>query len=316
MFCENKGSYNMQSQKNTIVDMSYVSFNKNKENVLIGIYKITSPSNKVYIGQSTDLYSRFYIYKKLHCKKQIYLYSSLLKYGIENHKFEIIHICKEEELNDLEIKYSNIYKSTDREFGLNLRECGGANGKHSKESKLKMSLSSLGKKKSDEAKLKMSLSKKGVKPFISGKNHSERTKLKMSLSKTGKPSKLRGRKLSIDTKLKISQSLIGKTAWNKGIKMTESQTKNMGKPMSEQTKLNMRLSKLGKKQSPEHIKKRIESRKVFMTEQTKKKLREMAKLRLANKKNTFFGKKHSQETKNIMSERRKMYWDNLKKNIN
>lgn len=60
----------MQTLQNTIINISSISYNKNRENVLIGIYKITSPSNKVYIGQSTDLYSRFYIYKKLHCKKQ------------------------------------------------------------------------------------------------------------------------------------------------------------------------------------------------------------------------------------------------------
>jgi|GEM_PF-1092848 group I intron endonuclease len=302
----------MKKIQNTIVDISSISCNKDIENALIGIYKITSPSNKVYIGQSNDLYSRFYIYKKLHCKKQIYLYNSLLKYGIENHKFEIIHICKEEELNYLEIYYSNIYKSTDREFGLNLRECGGANGKHSEESKLKMRLSSLGKKKSKESRLKMSLSKKGVKPFITGKHHSKESILKMSLSKIGKPSKLRGINLSDECKKKISESLKGKTPWNKGKKMTEAQTINMKKPMSEQAKINMRLSKLGKKQSPEHIKKRISGRKIFMTDETKKKLSEMAKLRLSNKKNTFFGKKHSEATKKIMSDVRKLYWENIK----
>ena len=40
----------MQSLQNTIVNISSISCNKNRENVLIGIYKITSPNNKVYIG--------------------------------------------------------------------------------------------------------------------------------------------------------------------------------------------------------------------------------------------------------------------------
>ena len=47
-----------------------------------GIYKITNPKNKVYIGQSKDIIKRWYYYKTLHCKSQIKLYNSLLKYGV------------------------------------------------------------------------------------------------------------------------------------------------------------------------------------------------------------------------------------------
>ena len=37
---------------------------------LIGIYKITSPNDKIYIGQSIDIDRRFIQYQKLKCKKQ------------------------------------------------------------------------------------------------------------------------------------------------------------------------------------------------------------------------------------------------------
>lgn len=33
----------------------------------IGIYKITSPSNKIYIGQSTNITRRWDEYRKLQC---------------------------------------------------------------------------------------------------------------------------------------------------------------------------------------------------------------------------------------------------------
>lgn len=56
----------------------------------IGIYKITSPTNKVYIGQSIDLDNRIRKYKKLQCKSQILLFNSFLKHGIDNHNFKII----------------------------------------------------------------------------------------------------------------------------------------------------------------------------------------------------------------------------------
>ena len=57
---------------------------------MIGIYKITNPNNKVYIGQSRNIRRRFSAYKRLECKKQVKLFNSLNKYGVINHKFEVI----------------------------------------------------------------------------------------------------------------------------------------------------------------------------------------------------------------------------------
>ena len=69
-------------------------------NKVCGIYKITSPTNKVYIGQSTNSLFRFGAYKRLNCKKQTYLYNSFLKHGVENHTFEIIEECSIDILNE------------------------------------------------------------------------------------------------------------------------------------------------------------------------------------------------------------------------
>lgn len=41
--------------------------------VKIGIYKIKSPSNRIYIGQSWDIDKRLNYYKRLLCKSQIKL---------------------------------------------------------------------------------------------------------------------------------------------------------------------------------------------------------------------------------------------------
>ena len=38
--------------------------------MLIGIYKITSPSNKIYIGQSLDIDRRFKTYKNINKVKR------------------------------------------------------------------------------------------------------------------------------------------------------------------------------------------------------------------------------------------------------
>ena len=46
------------------------------------IYKLTSPSGKIYIGQTQCLYKRFNDYRKP--KANQYLMKAILKYGLEN----------------------------------------------------------------------------------------------------------------------------------------------------------------------------------------------------------------------------------------
>lgn len=60
---------------------------------MVGIYKITSPTGRIYIGQSIDIEKRFAYYRSLACKTQPKLYRSLLKYGFENHKLEVVITC-------------------------------------------------------------------------------------------------------------------------------------------------------------------------------------------------------------------------------
>ena len=76
---------------------------------MIGIYKITSPTKRIYIGQSIDIKRRFYNYKKIKCQGQPLLYSSLKKYGVETHKFEILCECERHELNERERYYQELY---------------------------------------------------------------------------------------------------------------------------------------------------------------------------------------------------------------
>lgn len=85
---------------------------------MIGIYKITSPSGKIYIGQSIDIERRSKIYKKEDCKGQPKLYGSLVKYGFSKHIFEVIEECKVEELNVRERHWQDFYEVLS-EKGLN-----------------------------------------------------------------------------------------------------------------------------------------------------------------------------------------------------
>ena len=76
---------------------------------MIGIYKITSPSRRIYIGQSVNINSRYINYKNLHCKTQIKLYNSIVKYGWEYHKFEVIEECEVHLLNERERYWQEHY---------------------------------------------------------------------------------------------------------------------------------------------------------------------------------------------------------------
>lgn len=163
------------------------------------IYKITNPTGKTYIGQTKKSpKERIKFYRRLHCKRQIKLYHSILKYGWDAHSFEIIFsgVVSKEELNDLEIKYIEQYRSFNSEMGMNLTS-GGIFGKidpkhheatrnrmtgrkvseatrqklrdanlgkkHSAETILKRTIAITGKKRTEESRRKYSESKKGIK---------------------------------------------------------------------------------------------------------------------------------------------------------
>ena len=174
---------------------------------MIGIYKITNPKEKIYIGQSIDLDKRFLEYKRLNCKFQRILYNSFLKYGIENHKFEVIEQCTFDLLNERERYWQDYYNCVSK-YGLNCRltRTDDKSGVMSDESKLLMSKSHIGIKRniSDESRRKMSERMKGNKnpmfekekelnPFY-GKKHSQETKLKISESKSGEKNFFYGKK--------------------------------------------------------------------------------------------------------------------------
>lgn len=85
---------------------------------MVGIYKITNPIGKIYIGQSIELHIRKRHYKKGHCKGQPRIIRSINKYGWENHTFEVIENCEVKLLNERE-RYWQEYYNVTGEMGLN-----------------------------------------------------------------------------------------------------------------------------------------------------------------------------------------------------
>jgi group I intron endonuclease len=173
---------------------------------IIGIYKITSPTEKVYIGASKNILKRWSFDYKYVCnvKSQKKLYRSFKKYGIANHKFEIIEVCKIEELFNKEIYWIKFYNSYKK--GLN-STIGGQNPPvqnkpKSLEHRLKIGLSNKGKKHSEETKQKIR-EKRALQKFTPEQIQ------KASNSRKGKESKLKGRKRpNISDKLKGRKTAI------------------------------------------------------------------------------------------------------------
>jgi group I intron endonuclease len=128
---------------------------------MIGIYKITSPTRKIYVWQSCNIEKRFKAYKHIQTKTQIKLYRSFNKHGIDNHIFEIIEECVIEKLNDKE-RYWQDYYNVIGPNGLNcvLTKSNTKSGYISDEIKSKISNSNKGKIVSKETKLKMSIAGK------------------------------------------------------------------------------------------------------------------------------------------------------------
>lgn len=85
---------------------------------MIGIYKITSPTGKIYIGQSINIEKRFNQYKFKRCKGQPILHKSFEKHGVDKHIFEILCECIIIDLNNKERYYQDLYSAVGKN-GLN-----------------------------------------------------------------------------------------------------------------------------------------------------------------------------------------------------
>jgi len=135
---------------------------------LSSIYKITNLINgKHYIGFTTDPDERWYNHQKCSAldKKNTHLYNAIKKYGIENFVFEIIYQSLDQDHTHkiMETFFIKEYDSFDNGYNMTMGGDGSLGRKDSPETKLKKSLSKLGKKRpplTQEQKDKISAAKK------------------------------------------------------------------------------------------------------------------------------------------------------------
>lgn len=177
---------------------------------ICGIYKITSPVKKIYIGQSINIINRFQNYRNLNCKQQLYLYNSLKKYGVEKHKFEIVCQCDRSELNNLEKYHIVLFQCFNNKHGLNLQSGGDSENICS-----------------DETRKKQSAKKKGKPSPMEGKHHSEETKQLLRATRLLQPDPNLGKTRSEESRENMRISHLGKKR----------------KPFTEEHKINMSKAK-------------------------------------------------------------------------
>lgn len=194
------------------------------------IYKYTSPSGKIYIGQTIDEHRRRNEFLNIKNRYGGYkINNARLKYGPENFKYEILECINIEnyddlilELNNKEQYYISFYNSI--KYGYNNTFYGNLSVGLLEDSKQRMINSLLeyyktnvgtftGKQHTDETKNKISKIRKEYykthqSPF-KGKHHTENTKLIFSVKKKeyhkNHPGTFTGKHHSIETKQKISK---------------------------------------------------------------------------------------------------------------
>lgn len=154
---------------------------------MIGIYKIESPTGKIYIGQSVNILNRFSLYIRLQCKSQSRLYNSFLKHGVDIHNFDIVEECNVEKLNEKERYWQDFYDVTGRN-GLNCRltKTEDKSGYMSEESRKKLSKTKTGLKqgpRTEQAKQNIKNGTTGIKKGPQSESHRKLN----SLTKLGIP---------------------------------------------------------------------------------------------------------------------------------
>lgn len=238
------------------------------------VYKHTFPNGKVYIGITSknpeDRWRNGFGYYS-----QPLIYNAIKKYDWNNIKHEILlDGLTKEKAEQKEIELIAQYKSNNRDFGYNVSNGGECVGKHSEETKRKISEKTKGKwNHSEETKRKMSESKKGENNSFYGKTHSDETKKKLSEINKNKT-------LSEEHKNKIGKSNKGKHHLEKTKRVISGKLKGREKTKEERRKISQ--SNKGKR----------------LSEETKRKISESLK----GENNPFYGRHHSEESKKKMSE--------------
>ena len=186
---------------------------------MYSVYKHTNKTNgKVYIGMTVNTWEKRW---DSGYRNNPHFSRAIKQYGKDGFKHKVVaDNLTREEAETLERKLIQEYDSTNPEKGYNIELGGNHNGKHSQETKRKISESQKGRVFTDEHKQRISEALKGRKigetalekqrqrmlgnTYTLGMKHTEETKRKMSESHKGKG----GRKVICLNNMRVYNSII------------------------------------------------------------------------------------------------------------
>lgn len=230
---------------------------------MTGIYKITTPSNYVYIGQSVNIKKRWNEHKWPTKRSVSLIGRSINKYGYKNHSFELLHELPADIDKKTLSAYESLYMDLYRNAGFLLLNISDAKD------------SNYGYVPSEETRKRHSEKMKGRPSPRKGKTHTENSKIIIK-EKRALQTNIKGRPL-------------GNIPWNKGLKGAQV-AHNKGISPTDEVKEKIRQKLLGSKLSPETIAKRTATLKI---NGVKRRWSEEAKKRQSEK---YLGKTKSAET--------------------
>lgn len=202
------------------------------------VYRLTSPSDKVYIGITCQAPEQRWRGGRGY-SHQRYISKAIQKYGWENFSREVLFSgLTQEEASLKEVELIAYHKSNQREFGYNI-DGGGINKIVTDETRQRLRESHLGKKSSSETRQKISDALKGRHNPHAGEPLSEYHRQRISEG-------LKGRIVTEETRQKIREG-------------------NTGKKMSADSRKKMSDSHKGLKPSPETVAKWKASNQSIMT---------------------------------------------------
>jgi group I intron endonuclease len=261
---------------------------KSKRKQIIGIYCIRR-NDKFYVGQSTDILSRFSQHKnslKLGNHHSRKLQNAYHKYGLDELSFEIIEECLESELTEKEQYWCDTLDAANLGYNIAKFVDSPMRGrKCSEETKKNMSIAQLNRFKANP-----------IKPFSDEKRNKMR---EIVIKRMEEIPGLREELSALGARL--AKNNIGRKHTPEARDNMKEAKKNLPPP-SEETKRKISVATSGEKN---HFYGKNHS------EKTKKIMSELASKR-TGEKNPFYGKHHSEESRSAIRESKKGLYDGEK----
>jgi len=261
-------------------------------------------NNMIYIGQTWLSLKKRFGPRGLGYKNSIYLYAAIQKHGHENFTYEVLDTCEDQETADLlEDNYITQYDSRNPDVGYNLKE-GGSAGRHSNETREKMSKTM--KNKTDKLSPEELANKvKYIVGYWEGKErgpHSEEWKEENSTRMTewheNNVHPMLGKTHSEEAKIKISEA-------SKGHPVSEEQRKAISKAHKMDPERERAI--IAAYQNQTNI---SDIEKEFGTSRSSiYRILDRNNIPRAGNFTKWTGKKHSKETKEKQSDARKQFWE-------